>query len=222
MTSGDNGYTNLPDEPEQPSEPVTPVDPDQPGDGGDNTEEPEIPDAEDKQHEYVFSQSFDKEGKTLTIAYECECGERYSGAIQLFITDSAGNTVAEVITGNTTLDFKDRLDDYTVIAIDADGVVIDIFEIKNKSEELKPTEPEVPGTSDDKKEPSDTTEPENPVEPTEPDNSEQPSDKQEKVTDNVMLPILVVLFGLLGAGGVVTYMLIKKNRNKTKKEKGDK
>ena len=114
VTSGDNGYTKLPDEPELPDDPTeestgteTPVEPEQPDEPSEDTQT----------HEYLFSPSFDKASKILTITYACECGESYTGAIQLFITDSAGNTAVEIINGNASIDFTERRDDYSVIAV---------------------------------------------------------------------------------------------------------
>ena len=48
-------------------------------------------------------------------------------------------------------------------------------------------------------------------------------DKEEKGNSS-LLPVLLVIFAVLGIGGAVTYILIKKNKNKNKnkKEKGDK
>ena len=147
----------------------------------------------------------------------------YSGAIQFFITDSAENTTVEVLNGNGSIDFTEKQDDYTVIVIEESGNVIGVLDVKNKVEEpVVPDKPEVPSEPDEPKEPSDTTEPESPVEPNEPIEPEIPNKDKEEKGNSSLLPVLLVIFVVLGVGGAVTYILIKKNKNKNKKEKGDK
>ena len=199
--------------------------------GGGEEENPDNVGGETETHEYVFGYQYDNESKLLTITYDCECGETYNGAIQFFITDSAENTTVEVLNGNGSIDFTDKQDDYTVIVIEESGNVIGVLDVKNKVEEPNvpdepevPVEPDVPSEPDEPNEPSDTTEPENPVEPNEPTEPETPNEDKEEKGNSSLLPVLLVIFVVLGVGGAVTYILIKKNKNKNKnkKEKGDK
>ena len=136
-----------------------------------------------------------------------------------------------MLNGNGSIDFTDKQDDYTVIVIEESGNVIGVLDVKNKVEEPNvpdepevPVAPDVPSEPDEPNEPSDTTEPENPVEPIEPTDPEIPNEDKEEKGNSSLLPVLLVIFAVLGIGGAVTYILIKKNKNKikNKKEKGDK
>ncbi|MGN0805722.1 MAG: hypothetical protein ACI4MC_01680, partial [Candidatus Coproplasma sp.] len=181
-------------------------------DSGNESENPDDTGDEEEAHEYVFSPLFDSETKLLTITYDCECGESYSGTIQLFITDSAENTTVEVINGNTSIDFTERQDDYSIIAIDEDGNVVGVFEVNNKADE--PVEPVEPI------EPDEPTEPEEPNEPEQPDKTDE--ENKEVNGGNALLPVLMTVFFLLAIVGVGVFILIKKAKNKNKKDKGDK
>ena len=130
-----------------------------------------------------------------------------------------------MLNGNGSIDFTDKQDDYTVIVIEESGNVIGVLDVKNKVDEPNvPVEPDVPSEPIEPNEPSDTTEPENPVEPNEPTEPETPNEDKEEKGNSSLLPVLLVIFAVLGIGGAVTYILIKKNKNKNKnkKEKGDK
>ncbi|MBR2152331.1 MAG: hypothetical protein IJ944_03490, partial [Clostridia bacterium] len=235
VTSGDNGYTQIPEEPIEPSEPVVPSEPIEPEnpDNGDNGEvvEPEQP--EEIAHEYVFTYEYNEETKILTATCNCECGDKYEGVIQLFVTDSVENTVVMNFDENGVVDFSEMNDDYFVLAIREDGGVVGMFEIKNKVEipnnpiepenPVEPNEPEVPDNTDKPDVPGESTEPEKPVEdnqPTEPDNTDKNNKEANKSTN--LFPILIGIFAILGIGGLATIIIIKNKKSKNKKEKGDK
>ena len=231
VTSGDKGYTQLPEEPEQPTEPVEPIEPETPDtpevpdeptepetpeepsepenpDSGNESENPDDTGDEEETHEYVFSPLFDSETKILTVTYDCECGESYSGTIQLFITDSAENTTVEVINGNTSIDFTERQDDYSIIAIDENGNVIGVFEVDNQSVGTgESADPDEQPNDSEQSSDSETSEEEN---------------KDKKGNNTLLSALLAMTAFLLAVGSVVTYILIKKNKNKNEKEKGDK
>ena len=156
----------------------------------------------------------------MLITYDCECGETYNGSIQLFITDTAENTVVEVLDGGGSVNFADRQDNYTVVAIDAEGNILAMIDIGDNEIE-EPIEPEVPSEPNTPTEPGEPTDPEQPVEdnqPTEPDNN----DKGEVKGNSNLFPILISIFAVLGIGGVVTFIIIKNKKSKNKNEKGDK
>ena len=160
---------------------------------------------------------YDEENKVLQTTHVCECGESYSGVVQLFVTDVNENTTVVNIDENGCVDFSEMNDDYFVLAIDQEGNMVAMFEIKNKVEQPNQT-PELPEVPE---EPGKPTEPEEPVEPNQPSDSENKEEvKEEKEEKPALFPILITIFAVLGVGGAVTYILIKKN--KSKKEKGDK
>ena len=191
--------------------------------------EPEQP--EENTHEYVFNYEYNEETKILSATYDCECGEKYAGVIQLFVTDSLENTIVMNFDENGMVDFSEMNDNYFVLAIKEDGELAGMFEIKNKVEvpsepiepeiPVEPNEPEVPDNTDEPDVPGDTTEPDEPVEdnqPTDPDNN----DKEEVKEKSSLFPILISIFAILGIGGAVAIIIIKNKKSKNKKEKGDK
>ncbi|UKI14075.1 MAG: hypothetical protein L6V85_08185 [Clostridiales bacterium] len=141
-----------------------------------------------------------------------------------------GSEAVLVPNENGDIDFSELEEGkYTLFVIDDNGEAIMYYDvtIANTSEPDQPDNPNQPENPD---KPNTPTEPENPDEPTNPDEPNEPTAPEQpddsKDTDNtdntdnngqskkkipasvILLPILLVL----GIGGLVTYIVIKKKK----------
>lgn len=151
---------------------------------------------EEHTHEFVFSVENNAEEKYLLIRYVCECGEKYSGEIYIFLTDENGETKTLTVNEEGKLDYSMMSGTYQLIFENAEGEVLSEYELKIEVEE--------PDGGN-----GDTHEPNNP----------DGNRDADKANNSGTLIALLVLLGVFAAGGVTMFLIIqKKKRNNTERK----
>ena len=209
---------------EQPNEPE--------GGGENNTPD----DGEIKPHEHEYKVEFldVRDAMLVHVSYKCECGEDNTDVMNLLVVHN-GDSQIHSLMGKHEFNYSNLKGTYDLVLMDNDGNVYDQMQLVLGGEEpepevpTKPSEPEQPENPDnniDSEEPDVPSEPET---PNEPDNSGEgetpnvpPEDDTDKPTDVVepeksnsgLITGIIIVLGLLAAGGIVTLFIIKKKRNK--------
>ena len=199
VTSGDDGYLQ-----------------EEPQDNAPNTE------TNAHIHSYALTTAHDKVNRRIEVSYVCNCGSAYDGGLQvLMVSENGDNTVLPVTGGQASLAvFPDGA--YDAVIVDENGNILSQFTIKlgEETQDLPPeSEPSTPPSEEQEEtEQEPTVEEETQVKET-PDKAEQIEQKREdKKGTSLWIILTVVLVSLVGAG-VVTVLLIKKQKSKSKTKK---
>lgn len=207
VTSGDNGYVELPTEPEKPTEPTEPTEPE-------NPDQPTNPD--EHIHDFTLFTEINQDDKYLTVDYSCECGEKNNDVLRIMFESADGEGVTFAVNEYGQVDFSNLTDgSYQVTVADLDGEVLTSIDILVG--EKTPDVPDEPITPDEPSEPTTPDEPTEPTEPTEPEAFDNGEQKEESKTFPVTLILFIVLI-VLAIGGAVTYIIIKKKKSNKNKE----
>ena len=178
----------------------------------------ELVNGDEEEHTHIYTAEIrtNELDKTFVVEYACECGQTYEGSLTVIAADGAGQEIELIANEFGEYDYSALVGRYQINISNENGEVLYSFEVENAADPGTGTDEENPNPGDGTEDPEPSEPGDGGADNEQPEVPESPSDEDDN--NSATLAILLSILGVLAAGGIAVFVVIKKKNGNSKKK----